>query len=218
MAGYCLYSLDWNKFSQFVAEPTDEQLLEFADFFSQEVDQNDGEFDDDDPVADWPADPAELKPYMAELLRKEDWYGELSDVGKCVLEAAIQEYCTDDSNPLGFRVDSDGVYWPVIDFVRAHFNVPADTVTEAAISRFGLVPFRFVPELNKRMEWGYWFPIHSMHPPDEVKKLLEETQAAEADVMNSNDENAKFEYEDQLVPALTRILNDNRLLFIHVDT
>ncbi len=46
MAGYILYSLDWDRFQSLVNNPTRKQLLKFAELISDGLDQHDGEFED----------------------------------------------------------------------------------------------------------------------------------------------------------------------------
>ncbi len=77
MAGYCVYSLDWDKFQNFVNNPSRKQLLKFAEIISDGLDGGD-EFEEDDPVHDWPSDPEELCDLVKERLSRSDWYVDLS--------------------------------------------------------------------------------------------------------------------------------------------
>jgi hypothetical protein len=124
----------------------------------------------------------------------------------------------DESNQMGFRVDSDGVYWHVIELIQSHHRIKPDVITDKIVSQFGSRPFGYVPVPGKNPDFYSWYPNHSMHTPDEVRRLLEEIQAAESAVMNSKDENAKREYEEELIPAVSQIVKDGRMLFISVDT
>ena len=81
MAGYILYSLDWDRFQSLVNNPTRKQLLKFAEPISDGLDQHDGEFEDGDPVHDWPSEPVELCDLVKDRLARPDWYGDLSDAG-----------------------------------------------------------------------------------------------------------------------------------------
>ncbi len=73
MAGYVIYSLDWEKFRQFVDKPSKAQLTALAERLRDGLDEPDHEFDDDDPVLDWPTDVKALSKIAAERLALPDW-------------------------------------------------------------------------------------------------------------------------------------------------
>lgn len=50
MAGYIIYSLDWDKFRGMVEHPTTAQLAILAQGVADERDNLDGEFDEGDPI------------------------------------------------------------------------------------------------------------------------------------------------------------------------
>ena len=219
MAGYIIYSLDWNRFEQFVKQPTDQQLLAFADLFSQAVEADFDELDEEDPVKNWPVEPEELAPHLKAVLSQDNWYGGFSDAGKQVFERTLQNFCMEGEHEMGFDVESDGVYWDVIELICAHHGVRAETITDKAISHFGNRPFRYVPERGRETrDFWQWNPMHSMQTPEEVRQLLAEIREAEQTVLDSGREDAIRDYEDELVPAVTNVAEKNRVLFIGVDT
>jgi hypothetical protein len=61
-------------------------------------------------------------------------------------------------------------------------------------------------------------PYHSMHTPDEVKRLLQELKEAEPTILAAEDESVRRDYEEELLPAVQRIARAGRLLYIGVDT
>lgn len=218
MAGYIIYSLDWNKFKGFIDNPTREQLLAFASLLSDELDEHDGEFDDDDPVHDWPSEPEELAAIAQERLKRPDWYGDLSDTGKNIWEGALNGFCMDqNSEDVDFRVDSDGVYWPVIDIVRAHHGIKQNRITESPLSHFGTRPYRFHPD-SKYRRYDDWTSNHSMHTPEEVHQILAALKEAGPIIAKTKDADARRDYEEELLPALEQIASENRMLYIGVDT
>lgn len=81
MAGYIIYSLDWPKFNALVERPTPAQLSILARGLAAERKELDGEFDEDDPILDWPENAKGLVPVVAERLARADWYGDLSPAG-----------------------------------------------------------------------------------------------------------------------------------------
>lgn len=220
MAGYIIYSLDWKKFSALIERPTPEQLGILARMVGEELGDLDGEFEEGDPVLSWPQDPEALSRLIAQRLAQPDWYGDLSEVGKNLWEGTMFSACMN-SEELGlgldFRVDSDGIYWDLIELAREHYNVPPNAVNEVALSAFGLQPFRYVPVPPSAAPWEDWHPMHSMHTPDVVQRMQQEFLNL-ASVVEEADEDVQQQYNEELMPALEAIVNDGRLLFIQVDT
>jgi hypothetical protein len=296
MAGYIIYSLDWDKFRQLVERPTKAQLTALAKWVRGGLEEHDGEFDEDDPISDWPTDARSLSRIVAERLPLQDWYGDLSRAGKSLWEGVIFGACLHgDGIDVGFRVDNDGVYWDVIELAWKHLGVVPDQITEVALSAFGTRPYRYHPprkpgktraehdrevadrkasldalgkSLNKLLEGiqrgekdparlldeiegmegvsrehkdlikGFimeeefgvdeddededdseeWTPMHSMHTPDEVRRMREELRSAEPAMKAAKDKEARRQYEEDLMPAIDRVGDDGRMLFIQVDT
>lgn len=212
MAGYFLYSISNEKLQAFLDAPTDDDLLALAEIVSEGIDEIDGELDDDDPVADWPAEPEELKTVLREHLSQDDWYS-LSEIANGMLESALHAFFEDESR-FGFRCESDGVYWDLIELIRMHHGISSPEVKHP-MARFGVLPLR----CHAVGKGCYGFhPMHSMHPPEEVRQMLAATKEAESAVMASSDENAKRELEEELLPTLERLSEQLRVLFVGVDT
>src|SRR5215470_17638076 len=107
MAGYAIYSLDWDKFRAMVEQPTPAQLSILARGLADERDELDGEFEEDDPILGWPTAAKSLAPIVAERLARADWYGDLSPAGKQLWETAFYVTCMRSRKlGVGFRVDS----------------------------------------------------------------------------------------------------------------
>lgn len=189
MAGYHIYSLDWDKFRRFADQPTRSQLLAFAKKISDGLDQYDQKFEAGDPVHDWPSAPEELSGILKQRLLRPEWYGDLSDVGKLIWERALMNFCDRaKKKDMGFRVESDGVYWDVIDLARRHHGLPRDKMTSAILSHFGARPYRYQDPGERPFRWGSWTPGHSMHTPEEVGRLLEELRAAGPTILSAPDD------------------------------
>ncbi len=220
MAGYFIYSLDWDKFHRFVEEPSRTQLLAFAEQVSDGLDGADEALKVGDPVYDWPSEPEELCDVIRPRLAQPDWYGDLSDTGKSIWERAVIAFSErrKRGDGLDFRCAcDDSVYWDVIEIARRHHGVPVDQITDAVISHFGTRPYRYHPRINRRPRWEDWTPSHSMHTPDEVARLLEELKAAGPSILAAPDDDARADYE-QLLPAVEKVARAGRLLYVGVDT
>lgn len=62
-----------------------------------------------------------------------------------------------------------------------------------------------------------WRPMHSMHAPDEVDRMLAELISIATVMREATDSAVREDYEE-LLAALTAIANDRRMLFVQVDT
>ncbi len=290
MAGYIIYSLDWHKFQQFVERPTADQLAALEKLLSDGLEENDGEFDKDDLVLTWPTQAGALAQIAAKRLTLPDWYGDLSTPGKSLWEGAIFHACMNgDEIDVGFRVDSDGVYWDVIEAAWKYLGVVPGQISSVALSAFGKRPYRYHPpsrmvktreqhdqeeadrrssltalssmlgdflkgikqgqadpnklldrleqsedvsDQHKRALKGLlgddesdddvdsddWEPMHSMHTPDEVQKMLNELRSLEAPMRKTKKKDVRQQYEEELMPAVAAVAEEGRMLFIQVDT
>jgi hypothetical protein len=217
MAGFILYSLDWDKFNALIQKPTPDQLSVLAKSIASQREEMDGQFDDDDPVAEWPEDRKSLAPIIAVRLALPDWYSDLSEAGRQLWETAFYVACMRSKKiDLDFRVDSDGVYWDVVSLIVEQLGDQPERPGKSAMSRFGTVPFRFHPTASD--ESSDWTPMHSMHPPEEVKQMLTEIQSVAATVEASDEDDIRKQFTDELLPALEQVAADGRMLFIQVDT
>jgi hypothetical protein len=57
--------------------------------------------------------------------------------------------------------------------------------------------------------------MHSMHPPDEVQRMLAELRSAAPAARNAE---LRFGFKEELMPAVEEVAADGRLLFVQVDT
>ena len=228
-AGYILYSLDADKFRRFIDSPTSAELAALGALLADGLEENDGEFDDDDAISRWPTDAASLAPIAAKRLALTDWYSDLSDSGKSLWEGVIFGACLKNEDfDLGFRVANDGIYWDVIEIARKELGVPDGTINDVALSTFGTRPFRFHPQ-PKRKPKKSWLGfggdesdeltfMHSMHMPDEVARMQAELRSVERAMKATKNASARQQYESDLMPAMDAIVKDGRMLFVQVDT
>lgn len=217
MAGYIISSLDWTKFSAMVARPTPAQLSILARDLAEARKELDGQFGEGDPIRSWPKDPKALAPVVAERLARADWYGDLSEAGRQLWETAFDATCTRKELGFGFRVDSDCVYWDVINLVVERLGDRPGALGKSAMSRFGVAPFR-CPDPPRQRYASCWTPMHSMHPPDEVQRMLAELRAVAPAVEAARNAEVRYGFTEELLPAIEDVTADGRLLFVQVDT
>jgi hypothetical protein len=214
MAGYIIYSLDWPRFRDMVERPGKEQLVVLAHLLSDELEAMDEDIAASDPLLQGASDPGSLGDLVARRLALPDWYGDLSRGGKCLWQFVIFRACMNcDDLDLGFRVDSDGVYWDVIEIAWKHLGVPPNRINEVALSAFGTRPFRYHKQGAVYDDWL----MHSMHTPDEVQQMRAELRSV-APAIAAADDDVREEYTTELMPAIESIADEGRMLFIQVDT
>jgi len=215
MAGYIIYSLDWGKFQNFVNNPTEKQLQAFGKRVSENMDGYDEEFEDEGPAPEWPKEGQELQDLVTERLARPDWYGDLSDAGKDIWSQAVWGFCCHTSpNSVGFRADHDGVYWDVIELAWQQLKVAPNQISpDVALSAFGTRPYRYRATKGD----SAWQPMHSMHTPDEVRKMLKELESTAPAIEASKNKQAMHDY-DALIQVLEKLAEEGRMLFIQVDT
>src|SRR3954465_2728782 len=134
----------------------------------------------------------------------------------------------------------DGVYWDTVEVVWKRLGVRPGTPGRKAISRFGLVPFRY--RLPKRpTRYSFNWSGHSMHPPPEVRRMRAELRsvapalkaAADPDLRPKDSKrelrmlperyrertaaDIRREFSDVLRPAVEWVAAKGRLLFVAVD-
>lgn len=222
MAGYFLYSLDWPKFRHLVERPTKTQLTVLSKALAAQLKIERGRLAENDPARAWPADAGRLVAVVADRLSRADWYGDLSDRRKDIWEFAFTDACRARRLGVGFRVDgNDSVYWDVAGFVRERLTSP-----DAAMARFGTGAFRFTqaepdPSAIHPLTGlpGYaWTPTHSMHPPDEVKRMATELRSLAAAVETEADKSVRLQFQGELLPTVEKVAKGGRLLFVQVST
>jgi len=226
-AGYIIYSLDWDKFRNLVDKPTPEQLSALAKLVESQLEEAGGEWSEGDPIAQWPGDAASLTAIVAHRLALPDWYGDLSDDGKHLWESVIFLGCMRcEDLDVGFDVENDGIYWDVIEIAWKRLGVKPYRVDGNAISTFGVRPFRYTQAPPKRSFLSAlglgggdgWRAMHSMHPPDEVRRMKTELESVRSAMETTKIDDVLRQYEEDLMPALESVIEQGRMLFIQVDT
>ena len=95
------------------------------------------------------------------------------------------------ADDLGFQVESDGVYWDVIEVAFQHHRLRPNRITNDGLSHFGTRPYRYHADPKTTPSFDDWHANHSMHTPEEVQQIL---------------------------PAPEKVARSGRMLYISVDT
>lgn len=216
MAGFEISSIDWPAFEKFLQAPTDAQLKRLAKYLDEAyedyVDSADSP-EEGDIALSWSSEGDDPKAAIAAHLKRDDWYDGLSDEAKTVWESAIGLFFIK-SKEFKFK-DESSIYWDVITF--AEELAGKQKKSQPAVARFGHCPFRLKDPVKGEDAWN-WAPNHSLHTPDEVKTMVSELEAVEAQIESSGDEQIIGDFQNGLMPALSRIVKSARMLLVTADT
>jgi hypothetical protein len=240
MAGYNLYSLDWPKFTAMVERPTRTQLRELAEYLDTERSNWADALKKGDPILKWPADAKGLVPIVADRLPLPDWYSDLSPRGQAIWAHALWMACMN-SKKMGLDVRAHGdIYFDVVELVWKRLGVRPNRPGNVAFSRFGAVPLRY--QVPARSTEDFDWAMHSMHPPEEVRRMQDELGSIAPAVTAAKDEDlrpkyskkqlqllpmrarereaadVRREFSEVLVPTVEWVAAKERLLFVSVDT
>lgn len=213
MAGYIIYSIDGEAFLQMLATPTAEQLQRFAEGIDDAYELAYDDLAPDDIAHRWQMEADGFEEEIRKHLRRPDWYSDLSDAARTIWHSAIYDVCCEEP-ALKFRVDSDGVYWDVIEIAVKALSETGDR--SSALNAFGAIPYRY--HAAGPASADDWYPNHSLHEPQQVVLMRGELNSVQAAIEASGNEAALRDYEDELMPAIDRIVRDRRMLFVSVDT
>lgn len=166
-----------------------------------------------DPVRTWPKDPELLESLAAERMAKNDWYGDLSVSERCVWELGF--YRPIDQN-VRTRPEAE-CGCELIEFARKKLGVPRDRVNKVKLSELGHKPFRCsLRDATPKKSLG-WTPSHSIHCRDEVVQIDAEFRSVKDELYAQSDLRMIDEYDEQLMPALAKIIKQRRFMFCHIN-
>ncbi|MFH5804581.1 hypothetical protein [Alienimonas sp. DA493] len=213
MAGYFIYSLDGEAFTQLVTEPTDAQATALAEHLA-------GEYADDLAHAGWPTAVAPLAELIKTRLAAADWYGDLSDEQGQVWDAVVRSFTYEPGEAcgLGFEcTDYESIYWDCAEFAAANGAPLMDERT------FGCSGFRCPPEKRSQLERYY----HLMTPA-ETRTLHEQLKAVEPHAkalpgydpegLDEDDEAVATQFFLGLFGPVADMVARGRSLFVQLDT
>jgi hypothetical protein len=214
MAGYYLHSLSWEPLHELIENPSNEMIAEFTDLFSKRLEQIRDRLKKSDVMYKWPTTVSFLQDVARHHFAKENWYQDLTSDEADAWESALCEMVE-----LGKRFEhkfhgGDSIYWNAISEGVDHHVKSGSAAIE--LNDFGKRPFRYVRPDIPEMDW-LWYPMHSMHTPNETKNILAELRAAEESIVNSGQTNAPEDYE-VLCEMFDEIVPQERALYVRVDT
>ena len=206
MAGYFIYTLDGDGFSQLTTNPTDSQARTIADYIHND--------NSDSHV--WPNDIIALTNEIKRRLALDDWYAGLSDDDAGVMDDIVFSLLDNEIEKqlgVGFECsDYESIYWDCADLAAAQGATMMQEPT------FGSSGFRFSGDLAHG--FGY-HRIYSIFNPEEVKELLVQLQNVEpyfASLSGDGEGGVREQFFQGLLPPVKHAAKNKRYLFIQTDT
>ncbi len=209
MAGYYIYSLDSEVFSQLTTKPTDDQarfaaqvlLLELDRFAADELD-----------AAKLTKDPDTLAPLVKRRLASADWYGDLTYHEAVVWDDMLRQF----SNELGKQLNLDfectsgweSIYW---DCASAANEQGATMMAEPS---FGNSGFRYFGKPTS--DWNP-FPMYTFYEPQRVQELLAQLESV-APWFQSQGGETEEEFVEGLLIPVRNTAAAKRMLWVQTDT
>ena len=205
MAGYFLYSFNYEVFIDLISTPTKYFAIALADYAVEEIDE-DSDY--------WPADREALADRIIERLPRDDWYSDLSledaEIWNQILRGLFDE--VGDENGIDFDVyDFESIYW---DGAEEAARFGAAMMAEPV---FGNGGFRYSGKPNDPDQpW----PMYSLYPPEEAKKLLAQLEAIEPQMatLPEGEFSPKEQFFEGLLPFVREMVQRGRMIYIQTDT
>jgi hypothetical protein len=122
-----------------------------------------------------------------------------------------------------------------LELARKHLKLGGEQIVpDVALSGFGKCPFRYHPPTGAAEikgaapgdegdddedfeEYDDPWTMHSMHTPDEVRRMLEELRSIQPAMQSTRNKQALHDYEG-LASVLDKLDKERRMLFVQVDT
>ena len=208
MAGYFLYTLDNDVFSQLTTSPTREQGLVFADYLRQCFDE------EEERSAMWPEDREDLSDLIVKRLARADWYSDLSYADANVWDHVVHALRGEPGERIGidFRCsDYESIYW---DCAEAAAEAGATMMAEPT---FGSSGFRYFGRPTSRYAN---YPMYSLFPPDQARQLLTQLEHVEPRFRSlpGGEGSVHEQFFEGLLPTVRDAVANGRVLWVQTDT
>jgi len=209
MAGYFLYSLDFEVFKQLTTAPTDEMARLVAQVLLLELEESDP---DEIDTQKWPSDVDALAATVKNRLAASDWYSDLTYGSAVMWDNMLHNFSGElgKALKLGFECASDweSIYW---DCANAAAAQGASMMAEPL---FGNSGFRYSGKPTS--EWNP-FPMYTFYEPPRVRELLAQLEPI-ADWFEDQGGEEEEEFMEGLLIPVRQTAEANRVLWVQTDT
>ena len=214
MAGYYLHSLDWGQLVELVDNPSTEMIAAFTDIFRTCLESIKGRLKKGYVMHKWPTTAAPLQDVVRSHFKKPNWYQDVTSHEGDAWESALCEFVRTDKRFDDKFHGDDHISWFAISQGIDHHRLIGTDAKELA--DFGTRPFHYARPDEPEMNW-LWYPMHSMHTPEETSKIANQLRAAEESILNCGQLGAAVDYR-VLSGMFDEIVPKKRALYVRVDT
>jgi len=205
MAGYFLYTLDGDAFTQLTTTPTDEQAQVIASHLQQRAQKSKA----------FPGELPALTEAVKSRLASPDWYANLNEVDGEIWDNFVFSL----RDEVGEQV---GIGFECTDYESIYWDCAEECVAQGAAMlqepRFSCSGYRFHGDLAH--DWGY-HRIYSIFDAATVKQLLDELSQVEphfAALPDDGDGGLHDQFFEGLLKPVQDTAKRGRCLFVQTDT
>lgn len=208
MAGYYLYTIDNEVFSQLTTSPTRKQGLLLADHLLEC-------FDDDDERSEmWPEDREALARLIIARLAQPDWYSDLSYEDANFWDNVVFALQEEPGQRIGIDFecsDYESIYWDCAEIAAEQ------GATMMAEPTFGSSGFRY---FGKPANDYANYPIYSLFTPEQTRQLLAQLEGVEAYFRSlaGGEGSPREQFFEGLLPTVRSAVDRGRVLWVQTDT
>lgn len=215
MAGYFLYTIDNDVFTQLTTAPTRQQgdtmaelILENWDEYLEDYLDN---FDEDPETLMWPTDPDAMSALICERLAQSDWYSDLSCEDADMWDNFVFALQDEPGEEIGIDFqcsDYESIYWDCAEIAAAQ------GATMIAAPTFGHGGFRY---FGKPSEYE---PIYTLFTPPRVNELLAQLERVKPHFASLPDREGsdREQFFEGLLPPVQHAAKTGRILWVQTDT
>lgn len=212
MAGYYLYTLDADVFTELTNNPTEKHGRIFVDYLFDDFEDIIEDYETEDSI--WPTDKEALVAKIVERFALPDWYSDLSYEDACIWDTIVGSLDDKPGREIGIDFqcsDYESIYW---DCAEIAAEQGATMMAEPA---FGNAGFRYFGKPES--EWNP-FPMYTFYLPEESKKLLAQLKQVEPHfaTLSREEGDPGDQFFEGLLPVVTTAGEQNRVLWVQTDT
>ncbi len=203
MAGYYLYSICSNVFSQLTTAPTDQQARFVAEALLDVVQESDLNEED---LAKWPTELEALGTEVKKRLASSDWYSDLTYAQAAMWDDMLHGFNDDlgERLNLDFQCASDweSIYWDCAEAATVQ------GATMMAERLFGGSGYRYFSK--PKSEWNV-YPMYTFYEPKRVRELLAQLEPI-ASWFEDQDDEEQEEFVEGLLEPVRKTAAASRVL------
>jgi hypothetical protein len=207
MAGYFIYTLDGDAFSQLTTAPTHEQAAALARHIHERAAKSKSKV--------WSKDVDALTTAVKTRLAMADWYADLSDEDAELWDSVVFSLCGEVGEEIGIGFqcsDYESIYW---DCAEETAEQGVELMQEP---KFGSSGYRFFGELSH--DFGY-HRIYGIHDSAVVQELLTQLIKVEpyfTSLADDGEGSVREQFTQGLLAPVKYAAENGRVLFVQTDT